>query len=80
MKNQVGDNVQQQINMKGGVGPSLAVWWFRLCPPKAEGMGSIPGWELRSPMPQGVAQKKREKEEKEEWNRAWIGSRTVTSN
>ena len=58
MKNQVGDNMQQQINMKGGVGPPLAVWWFRLCPPKAEGMGSILGWELRSHMPQGVAKKK----------------------
>ena len=30
MKNQIGDNMSQQINIKGGVGPSLAVQWFRL--------------------------------------------------
>ena len=30
MKNQIGDNMSQQINIKGGVGPPLAVQWFRL--------------------------------------------------
>lgn len=53
MKNQVGDNMHQQINMKGGVGPPLAVRWFRLGPPKAEGTGSVPGWGLRSHIPRG---------------------------
>ena len=31
-----------------GPGTSLVVQWLRLHPPKAEGLGLIPGWELDS--------------------------------
>ena len=41
MKNHVGDNMPQQINMKGGVGPPLAVQWFRL-PSQGKGYGFNP--------------------------------------
>ena len=40
MKNQIGDNMSQQINMKG-VGPPLAVQWFRL-PSQGKGYGFNP--------------------------------------
>ena len=49
-------------------------------PSSAGDMGSSAGQGTKNPHAAGWGQKKREREEKEEWNRAWIGSRTVTSN
>ena len=42
-----------------GGGASLAVQWLRLCASTAEDVDLIPGWELRSHIPCGVAKKKK---------------------
>ena len=34
------------------------VQWLRLCPPKAEGAGSIPGWETKIPYVAQLGQEK----------------------
>ena len=44
--------VPERITRNSALGTSLVVQWLRICVPNAGGLGSIPGEENRSHMPQ----------------------------